>query len=109
MEVSPGYLWRITAAPQPRKSGFGKRLEGGADCLGERQPRREVPGSSEGLFFAVTECDQGIQHIGGFLRSRGSGKRPKLALELEHQALGGLLADARDLGEAHRILQRDRL
>ena len=40
------------------------------------------------------------------LRARGSGGRRQLVAQLEQQALGGLLADAGDLGEARGVLRR---
>jgi len=55
MEVSPGYLRRITSMPQARKSRLGEGLERGADSLGDRRAGRDIPGRGERLFFAVAE------------------------------------------------------
>ena len=63
-----------------------------------------------GLAVAVAERDQRLQDVG--LRARGDARRRRdgvaeLALELEQQPLGGLLADPRHLDQPAAVLQAD--
>src|SRR3954452_7637762 len=95
---------------------------GGASSLRERAQRlldaggdfdvgrQRLQGRAR-LAVAVAERDERLQDVG--LRARGDARRradgvAELALELEQQALGGLLADARHLDQAAALLQADR-
>src|SRR3990167_6669013 len=87
--------------------GFCQSLQGRTDALGHCEPRSEALDRGERLFVAVAEPDQRVQHV--VARSTFCLRRHRvcqLALQFEQQALGGLLADARDPGEARGFLQR---
>ena len=78
------------------------------DALGQLLDRRDR------FLVAVAQREQRVEDVGRRRRRAvdadgGRHVRAELVLELEQQALGGLLADARNLGEPARILHRHRL
>src|SRR5258706_8801531 len=91
-------------------SGFCQSLEGGPDSFGQREPRGQPLDRGNCLLLAVAQAHQSVQYVvaaAGFrIRRQGIGE---LSLQLEQQALGRLLADAGNLGEARAILQHYRL
>src|SRR3954470_22509641 len=80
-----------------------------ADRFGKRRIGRDISHSGARLLLVVAERNQRLHE----LRSAAAlGRRryfADAAFELEQQPLGGLVADARYLGEAPGILQRDAL
>src|SRR6185503_9904170 len=103
-------LAEIRRSVSTATSGFCQSLQGGADSLGQRQARGQALDRGKRFLLAVAQAQQGIQYVvaaaGLPVRRQRVGE---LALQFEQQALGGLLADARDLGEPRAVLQRHRL
>src|SRR5690349_15696683 len=90
-------------------SGFCQRLQGGADRLGDRQAGRQALHRGGRFLLVVAESQQRVDDVGRLLARRpGCRSLGELALQLEQQPLGGLLADAGDLGERRGVLRGDR-
>src|SRR5438128_3708174 len=78
-----------------------QRLERGANRFGKGHIRCEPLHGRERLLFAVAERHQRVYDVGAAAPAgRLADTFGELALQLEQQPLGGLLADARDLDEA---------
>src|SRR5688572_23454804 len=102
-------LAEIKRSVSTATSGFCQSLQGGADALGHREPLRQALDRRERLFLAVTQAHERVHHVARRARRRLHCDLRNLALQLQQQALGRLLADARHLGEAHGVLHRHRV
>src|SRR5678815_3975560 len=91
-------LAEIKRSVSTATSGFCQSLERGPDAFGHRKPRRQVLDGVQRLFLAIAQADKRIENV---VRTRCAGfcfGFQNLALELQQQPFGRLLADARNLG-----------
>src|SRR5688572_14633559 len=98
--------WLVLPARNKRRSGLGEGLQGGADRLAHRHAGGQALHRGERFLVAVAEGDQRVQHVRGLLAGGAGGGLGEPALELEQQALGGLLADAGHAHQRRSVLQR---
>src|SRR5882672_1577570 len=81
-------------------------LERCADRFGKGQIGRHICHGRERFLFVVAERHERLHDLRSPAALRRRRRLADAAFELEQQALGGFLADPRDLGEPRRILQR---
>src|SRR4029079_8261650 len=101
-------------ASSSASSGLGQQLQGLPDAVADRNAFRQLSDRARGLLVGVAQRQERVQHVGG------DGGRPvhadrrrqigaELVLELQQQALGGLLAYAGNLGKPAAVLHADGL
>src|SRR5262245_1442449 len=104
--VEPG-LAEMSRSVSTVISGFCQRLQRRADAFGDADAGREALDRLQRFLLVVAQADQRVHHV-RTAAGRGLRRRADFPLELQQQALGGLLADAGDLGELYCVLQRHR-
>src|SRR6185312_2039396 len=95
-------------------SRLGEHLQCLPDAIGDGDAIGQLLYGVHGFLVAVTQRDERVEDVGGGRRrtvhaDRGRYFDAKLVLELQQHSLRRLLADARNLGKAPRVLNRHRL
>src|SRR5512135_3582786 len=93
---------------------LGEKFEGLTNAIGNAQFLGQLFDGPIGLPLIVSQRQQGIDDVvpcGRSARSQQgrSARRGELVAQLQQQAFGGLLADARDLGQPSHVLPRHRM
>src|SRR4029079_7103518 len=103
-------LAEISRSVSMATSGFCQSFQCRADAVGDGDIGCEPLDGRVRFFFVVAERKKRIQDVRRFTAGQGHrtsrrNRIGKLPFQLEQQALRGLLADARDLRQAPRLLQ----